>query len=274
MNKIIVLSFFVLTTSAWTQVAKTPALTTEEEIQDDRRLDHYKSHWLVSFGFETIQYEVPFDYRGARESFQPGEQALMGGRIGFGHQFHLGKGFITTSKLESFYMGTLFERAIDAAPEEETEEFSFTKKTGQIYGAEIIQSIGYIFHMKTKNPFLDEMTYLTVEPFIEAGIGRAWAYNRRNYNYDTGPSGVQEDYKLRVTDEIMSQRLGIGVNFTSNQGYFLYLKASQHNFDILKRKVDGTSQVDDQVRVDLSNSDVKVDMDPVMIYAVGGGYKF
>lgn len=276
MNKIIAAFFLLLSFNLCAQNLSdsTPVLTTEVPDEDDGIFNPRKGHWLTTFGFEGIKYEVPFEFTGAREEFKKGTQEMWGGRLGLGREFYIGKGLMTATKVEGFYMGTLFERAINAAPEETTVEFAFTKKTGQIYGAEVVQTISFLFDMRTKNPFMDEMTYLTVEPFVEAGIGTAKAYNRRNYHFDTGANGVQENYRLRVEDDIMTQHFGLGVNVTSRQAFFLYLKASVYNLNLTKRKQEGLAQPDGQGTEDLSGTDKNVDMDPVTVYALGGGYKF
>lgn len=261
----------LLSLSVVAQVAE-PKLTWESE--NPQALNHHASHWLVSFGFEGLAYEVPFEFEGERKNFRPNNQELYGGRLGLGRQFYLGKGFVTSTKIEGYYVGTLFEKAVTAAPEEETQTFSFTKKTGQVFGGELVQSLGYMFNLKTKNPFLDEMTYLVVEPFIEAGIGIARAYNRTNYHYDTGPANVQEDYHHRVNDELSSARLGVGLNFTANTGFYFYLKASQQRYDVLSRKEEGKIKQNSGSLAPFERKPNNVNLDPIMVYSFGGGYKF
>lgn len=273
MKKIIPL-IALLSSTIFAQEAPVPDLTNQDVIENEKDFNHHKSHWLVSFGGEQISYDVPFDYQGDRKKFEPGKQSLWGGRFGLGRQLYLGEGVVATTKLEAFYMGTLFESAINAAPEIETEEFSYTKKTGQIFGGDVTQSLGYLFNAKMKNPVMGEMTYLVIEPFIEAGVGIAWALNRQRYNYDTGPGGVREEYDLKVSDTIISNRLGVGVNATSNEGYFFYLKATLYSFIDVQRKLRGEGMVDDGPLIPLSKDPEGVDLDSTMIYALGGGYKF
>lgn len=273
MKKIIPL-FALLSFSALAQESPAPVLANQAELKDESDFDHHKGHWIISFGAETIQYDVPFDYQGKEEKFTPGERSLWGGRLGLGRQLYLGGGVVATTKLEAFYMGTLFETAINAAPEIETEEFSYTKRTGQIFGGDVTQSLGYLFNAKIKNPFMEEMALLVIEPFIEAGLGYAWAYNRQTYNYDTGASNVRENYRLRVNDTIISNRLGAGVNFTSNEGYFFYVKGTLYNYIDVQRKLEGTALVDDGTPINLNKATEGVNLSSSIIYAFGGGYKF
>lgn len=273
MKKILPL-IVLLSSTAFAQETPVPDLTNEADLADEKTFNHHKGHWLVSFGAEHIRYDVPFDYQGAREEFEPGERSLWGGRLGLGRQLYLGGGMVATTKLEAFYMGTLFETAINAAPEIETEEFSFTKRTGQIFGGDVTQSLGYLFNAKIKNPFLGEMAILVIEPFVEAGLGYAWAYNRQIYNYDTGAGGVREEYSLRVNDTIISNRIGAGVNFTSNEGYFFYVKGTLYNYIDVQRKLEGSALVDDGSPTDLNKDTEGVNLSSSIIYALGGGYKF
>lgn len=251
----------------------TPALVTED-ISVERIHNPRKSHWLSTFGFEGTKYDVPFNFTGAEKSFKPNQQELWGGRIGFGGEIYLGAGFNTVSKVEGYYMGTLFSRVLNAGPEDDDIEFAYSKRTGQIFGVDASQSIGFMFDMKTKNPFMDEWAYLTVEPFIEAGIGMARAYNRVNYSYDTGSSGTQERYKSRINDDLINARVGAGVNLTSTSGFFLYLKATVNRYDITERKSKTYTQPDGLPGSTVETTDKNAKIDPVTVYALGGGYKF
>lgn len=252
------------------ETTSTPVVTTVMP-KEDRFFNPRKSHWLTSFGFEGMKYPTFNDFNGVKDNFAPNEQELWGGRIGVGGELYLGLGLITTTKIEGYYMGTLFSRELNGGAKDEDVKFAFTKRTGQVYGADASQAIGFLFDMKTKNPFMDEWTYLTVEPFVEAGIGVARGYNRLSYKYDLG--NTDEAYRLRVVDELANAKLAAGINFTSSSGYFLYIKATQNRYSITSRKAD-------QVRRDNGGSDTatKPDfgdkIDPITVYAIGGGYKF
>jgi hypothetical protein len=257
----------------FTGQTETPVLTTEVP-REERDFNPRKSHWLTSFGFEGLKYEIPVEYDGVQEDFQTYDQELWGGRLGFGGELYLGAGFNLTTKVESFYVGTLFARVLNAGPEDEAQEFAYIKKTGNVWGAEASQSLGFMFDFKTKNPFMDEWAYLTVEPFVEAGLGRAWAYNRVSYDYNTGASGTDEGFRQRIRDELTSVKFGGGINFTANSGFFLYVKAFTNNFDILERKTTTYTRPNQGAGTTVSGSSKDVKIDPITTYAIGGGYKF
>lgn len=245
--------------------ASMPTISTSTD-KEERFINPRKSHWLTTFGFEMMEYTLPYDFDGVKKDFDEAPTRLLGGRIGVGGEIHLGKGLMTSSRVEGFFMGTAFNKAKNAGPEEVSVEIAYTKDVGQIYGVEGVQSLSYIFDLKTKNPFMDEMTYLYFEPFVEAGIGIARAFNKKRYKYDLG---TQEDYEQSFTDELLNAKLGVGFNLTSTTGYFLYVKATQNRFDITKRKSKGYDNLDS-----LNFTDDSADMDPVTIFALGGGYKF
>lgn len=253
-----------------------PLLRTEAA--PEREFTPNKSHWLMTFGFEGLKYDVPFEFTGERRMILPGERELWGGRLGLGGEIFLGAGFITTTRVEGYFLGTLFARRENAGPEDSDEEVGFSKNSGQVYGIDITQSLGYMFSFKTKNPFMDEWTSLTVQPYIEAGVGRGWAYNRVNYQYDTGPaagpSQVQEDYRSTMSDELVNARFGAGINLISNQGFFFYMKAFVNNFTISKRKIETVSRPDDGSFTSNTSTLNNVTIDPITTYALGGGYKF
>lgn len=257
-----------------TAQSETPVMSTEID-DEDKKFNPLKSHWITTFGFEGLKYEVPWQYSGVKKNFRPGEMELWGGRLGFGGEIHLGAGIMATTKVEGYYVGTLFSRALNAGPNDEDEEFSYVKRTGQVYGADVTQALGFMFDFKTKNPFMDEWSYLTVEPFVEVGIGVARAYARVNYDYNLGNVGVNEGYRSRIRDELTNARFGGGVNFTSSEGFFLYLKAYVNTFDITQRKTDTIQRADQGPTVDTPTvTDKNVKIDPITTYALGGGYKF
>lgn len=250
----------------------TPALITED-ITVDRRFNPRKSHWLSTFGFEGMKYAVPFEFDGVKRNFSPRDQELYGGRIGFGGEIYLGAGINTVSKVEGYYMGTLFSQVLNGGDVDENVKFAYTKRTGQIFGVDASQSIGFLFDMKTKNPFMDQWTYLTVEPYIEAGVGAAQAYNRLNYSYKLDTTN--EAYKVVTRDALTNAKIGAGVNFTSSEGFFFYMKVTQNRYDITQRKTD-LYQRDNSGTITNGPTmkDKNVKIDPITVYALGGGYKF
>lgn len=251
-------------------VTETPAIVSEETISK-KAFNPRKGHFLTSFGFEGMKYDTPYNFDGAKTDFKPGEKELWGGRIGIGQEIYLGAGFNTTTKIETYYMGTLFSRVLNGGAQDSEVKFAYTKRTGQILGFDASQSIGRLFDFKTKNPFMEEWAYLTVEPFVEAGIGMAKAYNRLNYSYNL--AGTNDRYLMRVNDDLTNVRLGGGVNLTSNQGYFFYLKATYNRYDLNKRKVTGF-EGHGGTETALNTSKISDKIDPIMIYSLGGGYKF
>jgi len=131
-----------------------------------------------------------------------------------------------------------------------------------------------MFEMKTKNPFLDEWSYLMVEPYVEYGIGRGWAQSRLNYHYDTGPTGTQEDYRISVRDDLVNTRVGGGINFTSRSGYFLFLKTYVNRYDVTQRKIRTYVKPNGGSATTSSDTEKDVRINPVTTFALGGGYKF
>ena len=256
-------------------VTSKPDLYLEKEMNEGKRqFEQRESHWLTTFGFENSKYEVipdDFEFNGKKD-FKNGTQELWGGRLGFGGEIYLGAGFLTRSTIEGYYMGTLFSRVLNGGDVAEDEKFAYTKRTGQILGFDAAQSFGWMFDFKTKNPFMDEWAYLTIETFVEAGIGLAYAYNNINYSYDLDVT--QERYKLRVRDDLLNARVGAGFNLTSNAGYFLSLKATVNRYEVTKRKIDGIFQEDNTGGTVIDESPKNVNIDPILIFHLGGGYKF
>jgi hypothetical protein len=234
-----------------------------------------ESHWVTTFGAEQLNYELPYEFAGVKKNFSPGKRSLTGGRFGIGRELYLGGGFFIAPKVEAFYVGTLFENIKSAGPEEEDIDISGIKNSGSLYGAEAGGSLSWMFDFKTKNPFMDEMVSMALEFVVEAGVGKAKAYNKRYYYYDLTGTAV-ENYTSIVEDELSYNRLGAGVNILSGtSGFFLYLRSSVTNFDVTKREI-RTTQLDNgagspvRTKTNLSS----VDMDPVQVYMLGGGYKF
>jgi hypothetical protein len=270
MNKLFFLALLI-SSGLYAQTENPITTTTVDE--DKGRFNPRKNHWLVTFGFEGMKYETPFDFEGVEKTFKPSTEEFWGGRLGFGGELYLGAGFMTATKVEGYYVGTLFARRLNAGPDDEDEEVSYSKQTGQIFGVDVVQSLSYLIDFKTKNPFMEEWAYLTLEPFIEAGIGRAYARNRVDYNYETGPT-VDEGYKMKVQDDIVNARIGGGVNLTANTGFFLYARAHINTFDVTQRKTKEFTRFNQLPGTSVSAQSSDVKLDPITTYAIGGGYKF
>lgn len=244
----------------------------EEEVTVERRYNPLKSHFFVGVNFEGMKYFTPFEFPGDKKKIKPKDQDLWGGRLTFGGDIYLGAGFNTTTRLEAYYVGTLFSEVLNGGSQDADVKFAHTKKHSQVFGAEASQSIGYLFNMKTKNPIMDEWAYLTVEPFIEAGIGGARAYNRIDYKYEL--AGTDEAYKLRVNDDLVNAKLSAGINFTASNSFYFFIKATQNRFDISKRKTKQIVRINGSGTDVRSNPDLGDNIDVITTYAVGGGYKF
>ncbi len=249
-----------------------PVITTEVP-KDDGYFNHRKSHWLTTFGFEGMKYDLPFDFVGDENNFDEREQELYGARLGFGGQLYVGGGFFTVSKVEGYYNGTLFTKLQNAGPENEDEDVSQIKRTGGIWGLEISQQLGYMFEFRTKNPFMDEWAYLTMEPFVEAGIGVARAYNSLTYYYDSVVT--DEYYRAKVRDRLTNAKFGAGFNLTGRSGFFMYAKATANTYDITERRINSKTKFTSENPSKFTSGPIKnASIDPVVIYAIGGGYKF
>lgn len=241
---------------------------------DDDRFEHRRSHWVATYGFESTKYDLPYEFDGVKRKIGPEERDLMGGRLGVGRDFYLGKGFIFGARLEGYYMGTLFTDAKTADPELSI-EVAASKKTGHIFGADAVAHLGWMFDFQTKNPFLDEMNYFALELFVEAGLGRGRGYNRREYYFDASPV-TNEEYDLIIEDDYFTQVVSAGVNLMSvNTGAFLYLRASQVAQDITERKFRGKVLNNGETNFTRINATVEApDVDPISIISIGGGYRF
>ncbi|MFP5459869.1 MAG: hypothetical protein ACLGG7_14120 [Bacteriovoracia bacterium] len=106
---------------------------------------------MATYGFESTKYDLPYEFDGVKRKIGPEERDLMGGRLGVGRDFYLGKGFIFGARLEGYYMGTLFTDAKTADPELSI-EVAASKKTGHIFGADAVAHLGWMFDFQTKNP--------------------------------------------------------------------------------------------------------------------------
>lgn len=252
--------------------ASSPDQKIEVDVRDPDEYKPRESHWYATFGFEAMEYDLPFQYVGDKEKYGPEKRQLYGGRLGFGGEIHLGAGFMTSTRIEGYYMGTLFEKAKTADPGLEDEDIATAKDSGQIYGADAVQTLSYLWDIRTRNPFMDTDSYVTIEPFVEAGIGRAQAWNKKDYSYNI-PTQTVEEYDQSFKDELTNVKIGGGINITSRKGFFLYLRATQNRYDITKRTTKGYGYPNGGSRTDVDpNPSTK--LDPIMVYSLGGGYKF
>lgn len=247
------------------------SVSTAKVDEDDDSFNHRKGNWVGTFGFENTKYTLPFAFQGDEASFKEEDRELWGGRLGFGREFYLGWGFLFGARLDGYYLGTLFEDAETANPEFDIDVAS-EKNNGHMYGGDAIAHLGWMFDFKTKNPFLGEMTYLAIELFGEAGVGRGRAYNRKNYFFK---AATDEEYDIIVEDDYTSQIVSGGINILSTStGAFLNLKVSTVALDITERKIRGTSRPNGQAATNLKDTIKNPDTDPITIFTLGGGIKF
>jgi hypothetical protein len=269
MNKFILFFMFITLSFSWGQTQS----VTDSNIEEDTSFNPRKSHWVTTFGAENLNYKLPYNYTGLKEQFRPNERPLYGARLSFGREMYLGGSLFITPKVDVFYLGTLFESVKSAASEEPDEDVSGVKDAGSFYGAEAGGQISYMIDFKTKNPFMDEMAELALEFVGEIGVGKAKAYNKKSYFYDTS---IKEKYKAIIEDDMTTSKIGGGVNILSvHSGFFLYLRGFINTLDITQRKIRTKEEVNSGGTSATTKTTLKsVDMDPVMIYMLGGGYKF
>lgn len=261
----------------------TPVISSSEA-PEERRFDPRKSHWVVTFGFEAMSYDLPFSYEKLgkiKGKFKRDNHQLWGGRLGIGREFKIVSGLKTTTRIEGYYMATLFSNRVNAGPDINNEEFTYIKRTGQIYGADLTQTLSYVHDFRTKNPIMQDSTHLTLEPFVEAGIGRANGFNKVDYLYDTTGTGglgnatlTHESYEHRVNDMLQTRKIGAGFNITASTGYFLFIKATAYELEIMNRTEKGTRKENTRPVQKLPKSPGDVDTISTMVYSIGGGYKF
>lgn len=254
-----------------------PKIESTAQIDDeDMPFNHRKSHWIGSFNFETVKYNIPLAFDGASEEFKEKDRDLYGGRLGFGREFYLGAGFLFQGRVDGYYMGTLFEGIETADPEFPGTEVSNEKDVGSYYGADAIAHLGWMFDYKTRNPFLGDMAYLAMELFVEAGIGKGKSYQRKEYNFD---AASVDQYDFIMEDEFTTNSISGGINILStSSGFYLTLRATQVNIsldkrDIREKKLEGGASGSSAGSF-VKRTDNSADIDPVTIFALGGGYKF
>ena len=277
MNKILLLALLVTSSSLYAAddeiTVKDPSVTPSisYDVDENRTFNPRESHWLMTLGMEGLKYPVDFNFTGDKEQFRPKDQDLYGGRLGFGGEIYLGKGLFTTSKAEVYYNGIINTQTQNAGPENVDVSVAFVKRTGQVWGLDLSQSIGWMFDFKTKNPFMGDYVRMTFEPFVEAGLGWGQAINRLHYSYTTT---VVENYKYSVEDTLVNARLAAGFNITGFSGFFMFAKAAVNRYEITDRKTKGYVQQNGGSQTAIPDSNDKPSLDPIVVYTLGGGYKF
>jgi hypothetical protein len=266
------LILFALAFTSLSSMAADDALNKFTDYEDKvNRFNPRASHWLFNIGLEGMRYDLPFEYEGQKKSFSPKSLGIYGGRLGFGREFYLGNEFLTSSKIEGYYVGNLFSQVLNGGTEDENVKFAYTKETSQLWGFDVSQSFGRLYNMKTKNPLFEQWSYLTVEPFVEVGVGIAKAYNSINYKYAL--DRYNDRYKEKMLDDLINAKIGVGVNFTASTGNFFYFKVSYNRYDLSDRKSEGYSRVGAGATTPINRPEPD-SIDPITVISLGGGYKF
>jgi hypothetical protein len=242
------------------------------DMEDDEEYKPFvnrRSHWVINFAGEGLEYVLPFSFDGVKD-FDEENRGLSGARLGLGREFYIPGGFLIGPRLDAYYLGTLFEKVKTAGAELNNEPVSGTKDSGSLYGVDAVMHLGWMFEYKTKNPFLNEMVNMAMELFVEGSVGKAQAWNKKRYYYDTTS---YEGYRHTIADNIDSRSFGGGINLLSTtSGFFLQLKSMTTTFDITQRKETIFDTTTPSRNGTFKSHDV--DIDPVTVYTFGGGYKF
>jgi hypothetical protein len=239
---------------------------------ESETFNHRKSHWTTQFAFENLRYELPFNYDGGQRKFGVKDQDMWGMRMGFGREVYLGGGFLLGARLDGYYLGLLAQddKVVKKADVTVTSE----KRTGQVYGADAILHLGWMFDYKTRNPFLGDMAFMSMELFVEGGVGRGNSYFRKDYFYEV-PTEPRDDYDIIIEDSYTTQRATVGANFLSTtSGFYFTLQATTLTLDVDKRKIRGKQQIDSGGIQAIGPGNGTADLDPITVFTFGGGYKF
>jgi hypothetical protein len=235
-----------------------------------------EGHWLGTFAFEGMGYPLPFDFKEATKPkyrFKEKDRGLYGVRMGFGREIYLGGGFMTSSRGELYYLGTLFEKKKYIEDNGTKLDFSFVKDSGQIYGGEVVQTLSYLIDFGAKNPIMEESSRLVFEPFVEGGLGIGKSYNKKNYEFKVAGQ-TDERYKQSYDDTLANIKLGLGFQITSSEGYFLTVKVSQNQYIATTRESKTYKKPDGAPGVSTSDKQSGVSLDQITMFTLGGGYKF
>lgn len=231
-----------------------------------------KSNWVSTFGFDAQGLLSKRDFQALSKTYADKTELLVGPRVGIGREFHLFWGLYTKSTIEGYFVGTLFEPTKKVSGGDSKADNSYTKKKGNIYGAEAAQSLSFVTEFHIPNYFSENKIKMYFEPFIEAAIGVGKGYYRFDYvfNESTG----SERYSNKMEETFLSQRVSAGMNFIGTNGYFLTLKASALNHQVTKgnnliyAQPNGAGAT--RTETDLKDETIKFDYNVF----IGGGYKW
>jgi hypothetical protein len=265
-------------------ITETPSISSVplEDI-NKKKFNPLESHWLFGMSIEGSAYPTPFNFQGDKATYQDvgkkkQTQTIFGPRFFWGGEFYLGKGLMTSTRLEGYFQSTIFKDTKTADPLKPTTTIAEDQTVAQLWGGDLVQTLSYVFEVKVKNHLVDEISYLTIEPFIEAGIGTAKAYNYKKYYWDTSgavsPDGVSEFYQDRIKEDLINHRFGAGIQLTSRQGFFFHLRVTQNNYHVSSRSETGYYKTTNAPVVNINNSGITDKVHQIMIYSLGGGFKF
>lgn len=251
-----------------------PKVSTDIPNEEDK-FDPNKSHLEVYYGFNNFNYSIPFPvYAGTTKNIVDPNFQTFGPRIGLGTQIYLFSGFSLMPRIDGYYSG-LVNGKDQVARNTAGSVISSKRQVAQMYGGDASLALGWQFEMKSRNPFLKEMFRLTVQPFVEVGMGRSSGLYMYQYHYDD--TSKLEDYNVTIKDSLKQSHAALGFNLTARSGFFFYYRLSVNKFVALERKQSGSlftngnsgtpSSADRAVQKNVS-------LDSITSHAIGGGYRF
>ncbi|MGK0368117.1 MAG: hypothetical protein ACI9QD_001258, partial [Thermoproteota archaeon] len=222
------------------------------------------------FEMTGLQYSPKISFVSKKEdvnrALQKENEVLPGINIGYAREMRIGKGFSWSFKLGGFY-NKGWDEQVDIASADLDVAVKNLKKDMSVYGGETMVSLNYQF-----NAF-----GLTMQPFLQAGFGRALSKTNVSYEYEL--STLIENYKDTIDEDINFAKFGLGLNFISNSGIYSYIALHQHNFEVINRKTDGTALSSTNVSSPGSATATKTDnavseASKYYAFTLGFGYRF
>ena len=207
-----------------------------------------KSGPLLALGLNQTSYTLYQDFKGTSKTLKDEGLTLNGPTGILGYDWNPTSWFVLGLRGEGNYSKLISRKTFSD---------SETKSTiaGQLQSFALAVRAGICFELSTKDVKAGVNISSLIEVFMELGRGIVDANFDSEYRY---VSGADNDlYSVKVKEQIQSNVLSGGINFSSREGGFLEIKFSQMSIATDKVKISGNSLTGGQannVNLSLNNA--------------------
>lgn len=198
---------------------------------EERVFKNNRSHNQFITEVSAIEYTPGLDFQTEQKEIIRERQLTPGVMLGLAREMRITNGFSWTLGAGAFYNKSWKEEIDKASPNLDAVVSNYKRDT-ELIGGQVNLNINYQI----------ETSLALLQPFFGVAYGQGRATTDVFYNYDLGPTSVQESYDGIVEEDFSYIKYGLGLNIIGSNGLFSYFSVYQNNYQINERSEKATKK--------------------------------